>query len=101
MILNKATQSNISANLSAAFFRQLFSGQKAVLQALSVLGVLTFLASPTMADDSIVSDATAGADKAGTCAACHGQDGNSVNPQWPSLAGQNASYLVATLQPGC
>jgi cytochrome c553 len=94
VILNKATQ----ANLSAAFFRQLFSGQKAVLQALSVLGVLAFLASPTMADDSIVGDATAGADKAGTCAACHGQDGNSVNPQWPSLAGQNASYLVATLQ---
>lgn len=42
-------------------------------------------------------DAAAGATKAGTCAACHGVDGNSVNPQWPSLAGQNEAYLVNTL----
>lgn len=26
------------------------------------------------------------------CAACHGSDGNSVNPEWPKLAGQHASY---------
>jgi len=43
-------------------------------------------------------DAEAGASKAGTCAACHGMDGNSVNPQWPSLAGQNEAYMVKTLQ---
>jgi len=42
-------------------------------------------------------DAAAGATKAGTCAACHGMDGNSVNPLWPSLAGQNEAYLVNTL----
>jgi len=35
--------------------------------------------------------------KAATCMACHGPDGNSVNPEWPSLAGQHASYLVAQL----
>ena len=33
-----------------------------------------------------------------TCAACHGADGNSMNPQWPSLAGQNASYLERQLK---
>jgi cytochrome c553 len=38
-------------------------------------------------------DATAGAAKAATCTACHGLNGNSVNPEWPSIAGQNASYL--------
>ena len=39
-------------------------------------------------------DATAGATKAGTCIACHGLNGNSTaNPEWPSLAGQNATYL--------
>lgn len=43
-------------------------------------------------------DAEAGKTKSATCAACHGADGNSVNPQWPSIAGQNASYVVATLQ---
>lgn len=39
-----------------------------------------------------------GASKAVTCAACHGPDGNSVNPEWPSLAGQHTSYIVNTLQ---
>jgi cytochrome c553 len=38
-------------------------------------------------------NATAGQAKAATCAACHGVDGNSSNPEWPSLAGQHASYI--------
>lgn len=37
--------------------------------------------------------AEAGATKIATCAACHGPNGNSTNPQWPSLAGQNAVYI--------
>lgn len=32
-----------------------------------------------------------------TCAACHGADGNSVNPVWPKLAGQHTSYTVKQL----
>jgi cbb3-type cytochrome c oxidase subunit III len=43
-------------------------------------------------------DAAAGKSKSATCAACHGADGNSVNPQWPSIAGQNETYLQNTLQ---
>lgn len=38
-------------------------------------------------------DATAGATKAATCTACHGVNGNSVNPEWPVIAGQNANYI--------
>jgi cytochrome c553 len=38
-------------------------------------------------------DPTAGKQKSQTCAACHGPDGNSVSPVWPSLAGQGAAYL--------
>jgi len=34
---------------------------------------------------------------AGVCAACHGGDGNSVNPVWPKLAGQHTDYLVSQL----
>lgn len=30
---------------------------------------------------------------AAVCVACHGLDGNSVNPEWPSIAGQHASYI--------
>ena len=41
--------------------------------------------------------ASAGQAKAATCGACHGMDGNSVNPEWPSLAGQHAQYIVKQL----
>jgi cytochrome c553 len=39
-------------------------------------------------------DATAGSTKAATCTACHGLNGNSVNPEWPVIAGQNANYVT-------
>jgi cytochrome c553 len=35
--------------------------------------------------------------KSAVCAACHGVDGNSVNPEWPALAGQHPGYIVAQL----
>lgn len=43
-------------------------------------------------------DANAGKQLAVTCAACHGENGNSKNPQWPSLAGQQPAYLSAQLK---
>lgn len=43
-------------------------------------------------------NAEAGAAKAAVCAACHGVDGNSINPEWPSLAGQGAPYLAEQLR---
>ena len=43
-------------------------------------------------------DPEAGKAKSAVCAACHGADGNSVNPEWPSLAGQHANYSVIQLQ---
>jgi cytochrome c553 len=39
-----------------------------------------------------------GKTKAMACAACHGADGNSSNPVWPSLAGQHASYTEDQLR---
>ncbi|MBT8098530.1 MAG: cytochrome c [Gammaproteobacteria bacterium] len=36
-------------------------------------------------------------DAAATCVACHGQNGISVSPVWPTLAGQHEEYLVASL----
>lgn len=42
-------------------------------------------------------DPEAGRAKSQTCAACHGADGNSVNPEWPSLAGQQAVYIATQL----
>ncbi|MEQ8661739.1 MAG: cytochrome c, partial [Gammaproteobacteria bacterium] len=50
---------------------------------------LTFIGAGAQAD---------GQAKTAACAACHGPDGNSVNPIWPKLAGQHAPYIVAQLQ---
>src|SRR5262249_5471421 len=40
----------------------------------------------------------AGRAKSATCAACHGADGNSVSPTWPSLAGQHPEYIAKQLK---
>ncbi|MEL7309919.1 MAG: cytochrome c4 [Pseudomonadota bacterium] len=54
---------------------------------------------PTMAEDGGAhGDPDAGKAKSTTCAACHGADGNSLNPQWPSLAGQHENYIVQQLE---
>ncbi len=46
----------------------------------------------------VTGSAEAGASKAAVCTACHGPNGNSVNPEWPSLAGQNAAYTFEQLE---
>lgn len=43
-------------------------------------------------------DPEAGESKSMTCTACHGPDGNSFNPAWPSIAGQHESYIVSQLR---
>lgn len=40
----------------------------------------------------------AGQAKSVTCMACHGMDGNSVNPEWPNLAGQHSAYIEKQLR---
>ena len=39
-----------------------------------------------------------GESKSTACIACHGPGGNSVNPEWPSLAGQGQEYTRKQLQ---
>jgi len=39
-----------------------------------------------------------GATKAIVCQACHGANGNSTNPEWPSLAGLGADYIAEQLK---
>jgi cytochrome c553 len=43
-------------------------------------------------------DAARGKELSTTCVACHNEDGNTTNLQWPKLAGQHASYLVTQMQ---
>jgi len=42
-------------------------------------------------------DAAAGKAASAACAGCHMADGNSVNPDWPKLAGQGVPYLTKQL----
>lgn len=46
----------------------------------------------------LLGDADAGASKAAACGACHGMDGNSVDPAYPKLAGQNEAYIARQLK---
>ena len=67
---------------------------KKSLAALATIALGTGLA---QAESLVEGDPDAGQSKSITCAACHGQDGNSVNPVWPSIAGQHAGYMVEQL----
>lgn len=61
--------------------------------AVALTASAVFSVSPTFA----AGDAAAGKAKAVMCASCHGADGNSVNPDWPKLAGQHAGYIAKQL----
>lgn len=64
--------------------------------AAAVLALLMY--SQASADALVDGSFEAGKTTAIRCGACHGPDGNSVNPQWPSIAGQHAPYIVRQLE---
>jgi len=63
---------------------------------LNVLAVCFFTAIVSV-NAFAVGDIDAGRAKAAICAACHGQNGVSVNSVWPKLAGQHAYYIEKEL----
>lgn len=64
----------------------------------ATFAILSLLIAVTAEPASLVDgSAEAGKSKALTCGACHGVDGNSVNPMWPSIADQHASYIYEQL----
>lgn len=76
--------------------------RRETMKKLAILCGLLFFAGPTMAADeqvqSLIGDAAAGEEKAVTCAACHGPDGNSAVGDFPNIAGQHKRYLVKQLR---
>ncbi|QWT20997.1 cytochrome c [Bacillus sp. NP157] len=60
---------------------------------ISIAAALALVSTASMASG----DPAAGAKKVATCVSCHGKDGNSVDPQYPRLAGQYADYLGQAL----
>ena len=63
---------------------------------LSILGIC--LGSPSFAQGTAPGKPEEGQAKSTACVACHGVDGNSSNPQWPTLAGQHKQYLAKQLR---
>jgi cytochrome c553 len=64
------------------------------------LWILVATFSGAIVSHSAVSAGSAetGATKAIVCQACHGANGNSANPEWPSLAGLGADYIADQLK---
>ncbi len=58
-----------------------------------LLTAVLFLVVTSHADTSLSAPKSAQ-----TCVACHGMDGNSINPLWPDLAGQKPGYLADQLK---
>jgi cytochrome c553 len=56
------------------------------------------LQKPTRAQTPAQGDAEAGKATTSACVGCHGDQGVSGNPATPSLAGQDAAYIVGALQ---
>src|SRR5579872_6400882 len=52
---------------------------------------------PVTPDPYVDGSEQAGATKAAVCFSCHGPNGNSQNPVWPRLAGQDAVYIAEQL----
>ena len=73
----------------------LFSrSNRSVFSGLAIVALALLSGNQSFAQGSV----EAGQTKAATCGACHGVDGNSVNPLWPSLAGQHPAYTVRQLE---
>lgn len=66
---------------------------KTILVLVAALGLAAF----GLAGPAGTADIEAGAELAGACAACHGENGVSVSDDIPNLAGQKAGYLAAQL----
>ena len=79
----------------------LVTGAIAAQQAATVKPVPELTPAPIVAlvdnKPATAGDATRGQTKAGTCAACHGADGNAGDPQYPKLAGQHELYTARHL----
>jgi cytochrome c553 len=66
--------------------------------AMNNIALFYALQTPAAAKTPVAGDQASGKDAAASCAGCHGDQGVSGSPATPSLAGQDAQYIVAALQ---
>jgi len=60
-------------------------------------GLITYIFLALILINPAYSDIEKGKELSASCAACHGDDGISLNSVWPKLAGQNPKYLASQL----
>jgi len=90
----------LNAYKSGARAHDMMTSLAASLDAETVSNLALFYAlqKPAKAQTPAEGDAAAGKSAAGACSACHGDTGVSGNPATPSIAGQDAQYMVTALQ---
>ncbi|NNL96005.1 MAG: hypothetical protein HKO64_10335, partial [Xanthomonadales bacterium] len=62
------------------------------------MGLFYALQEPAPATAPLPGDPVAGRTAAEPCASCHGADGNATSADMPTLAGQDAAYLVVSMK---
>jgi cytochrome c553 len=60
-------------------------------------GLISYIFLAIILINPAYSDVEKGKELSASCAACHGNEGVSLNPVWPKLAGQNPKYLASQL----
>ncbi len=73
------------------------AAQAASMSDQDIEDVATFIASIGASTVAAGGSANTNLEAAQTCVACHGQNGISVSPTWPTLAGQHEDYLVQAI----
>lgn len=68
----------------------------AIFSLIAILGMSTVATANETKKSS--GDASKGKTLSAVCAACHGADGNSANPDWPKIAGQGEAYLIKQIK---
>jgi cytochrome c553 len=76
------------------------AGQVAKLDKVTMENIAAYFAAqkPTARAKPSAGDAIAGEPLSGKCGGCHGKQGHSADAKTPSLAGQDAQYLVKTMK---
>jgi cytochrome c553 len=72
--------------------------QASELSAQDVADIAAFFAAPVLKANATPASAHQPPAAAAVCVACHGADGVGVIPQYPSIAGQHADYIVQALR---
>lgn len=88
------TSVSIAPSLEEAAMRTRLS----VLSASGAIAALLVVVAAVAIGAEPVGNKADGATKAAVCAACHGPKGISINPLWPSLAGQQEAYLAKQIK---